>query len=67
MEYAPILVHRISPAGGQAEQSHEARTGLLTVCAQVLQAQDRIDFYSGLASPVREHLAPPVVGQTVFA
>ncbi|WTB20300.1 hypothetical protein OG253_01595 [Streptomyces virginiae] len=35
----------------------EARTGLLTVCAQVLQAQDRIDFHAELASPVREHLA----------
>ncbi|MFF1777915.1 hypothetical protein [Streptomyces virginiae] len=35
----------------------EARTGLLTVCAQVLQAQDRIDFYAELADPVREHLA----------
>ncbi|MFD7399355.1 phosphotransferase [Streptomyces virginiae] len=35
----------------------EARTGLLTVCAQVLQAQDRVDFYAELADPVREHLA----------
>ncbi|MGW3327675.1 hypothetical protein [Streptomyces virginiae] len=35
----------------------EARTGLLTVCAQVLQAQDRVDFYAELAGPVREHLA----------
>ncbi|MEU4359650.1 hypothetical protein [Streptomyces virginiae] len=35
----------------------EARTGLLTVCAQVLQAQDRIDFYAEIANPVREHLA----------
>nr|WSW64557.1 phosphotransferase [Streptomyces sp. NBC_00998] len=34
----------------------EARTGLLTVCAQVLQAQDRVDFYAELAGPVREHL-----------
>lgn len=34
----------------------EARTGLLTVCAQVLQAQDRTDFYTELAGPVREHL-----------
>lgn len=30
---------------------------MLTVCAQVLQAQDRIDFYAELADPVREHLA----------
>ncbi|MFD8023522.1 hypothetical protein ACFV6G_24250 [Streptomyces lavendulae] len=35
----------------------EARTGLLTVAAQVLQAQDRVDFYAELADPVREHLA----------
>ncbi|MFI8341892.1 hypothetical protein ACIF8W_17740 [Streptomyces sp. NPDC085639] len=28
-------------------------TGLLTVCAQILQAQDRIDFYAELADPVR--------------
>ncbi|MGZ9928331.1 hypothetical protein ACXNSR_00405 [Streptomyces sp. NC-S4] len=35
----------------------EARTGLLTVCTQVLQAQDRVDFYAELADPVREHLA----------
>ncbi|MFD3680225.1 hypothetical protein [Streptomyces sp. NPDC058613] len=35
----------------------EARTGLLTVCAQILQAQDRVDFYAELAEPVREHLA----------
>ncbi|MFB7260568.1 hypothetical protein ACFCXH_00125 [Streptomyces nojiriensis] len=35
----------------------EARTGMLTVCAQVLQAQDRVDFYAELADPVREHLA----------
>ncbi|MFC9816099.1 hypothetical protein ACFVJM_29030 [Streptomyces virginiae] len=35
----------------------EARTGVLTVCAQVLQAQDRIDFYAELADPVRELLA----------
>ncbi|MGW4509223.1 hypothetical protein ACWENO_31745 [Streptomyces sp. NPDC004436] len=34
----------------------EARSGLLTVCAQVLQAQDRTDFYAELASPVREQL-----------
>ncbi|MFJ2590969.1 hypothetical protein OG842_43150 (plasmid) [Streptomyces sp. NBC_00376] len=34
----------------------EARTGLLTVCAQVLQAQDRTDFYAQLASPAREPL-----------
>ncbi|GAA2651416.1 MULTISPECIES: phosphotransferase [Streptomyces] len=34
----------------------EARTGMLTVCAQVLQAQDRIDFYAELASAVRQHL-----------
>ncbi|MFF4266284.1 hypothetical protein ACWGCK_10980 [Streptomyces virginiae] len=35
----------------------EARTGLLTVCAQVLQAQDRVDFYTELADPVREQPA----------
>ncbi|WP_412180990.1 JmjC domain-containing protein [Streptomyces goshikiensis] len=35
----------------------EARTGMLTVCAQVLQAQDRVDVYAELAGPVREHLA----------
>ncbi|MEU8893719.1 hypothetical protein [Streptomyces sp. NPDC048442] len=35
----------------------EARTGLLTVCAQVLQAQDRTDFYAELAGPVRAYLA----------
>ncbi|MFE5860193.1 hypothetical protein ACFQ77_06475 [Streptomyces virginiae] len=35
----------------------EARTGLLSVCAQILQAQGRIDFYAELADPVREHLA----------
>ncbi|OEJ22507.1 hypothetical protein [Streptomyces subrutilus] len=35
----------------------EARTGLLTVAAQILQAQDRIDFYAEIADPVREHLA----------
>jgi hypothetical protein len=35
----------------------EARTGLLTVCAQVLQAQDRTDFYAELAEPVRQYLA----------
>ncbi|WP_328959775.1 hypothetical protein [Streptomyces virginiae] len=35
----------------------EARAGLLTVCAQVLQAQDRVDFYAEPARPVREHLA----------
>ncbi|MFF3088712.1 hypothetical protein ACFVRB_27240 [Streptomyces nojiriensis] len=35
----------------------EARTGLLTVCAQVLQGQDRVDFYAELSGPVREHLA----------
>ncbi|WP_031152858.1 hypothetical protein, partial [Streptomyces erythrochromogenes] len=35
----------------------EARAGLLTVCAQILQAQDRTDFYAELAGPVREHLA----------
>ncbi|MFE5556753.1 hypothetical protein [Streptomyces sp. NPDC056544] len=34
-----------------------ARTGMLTVCAQVLQDQDRFDFYAGLADPVHEHLA----------
>ncbi|MCX4804628.1 hypothetical protein OG594_23905 [Streptomyces sp. NBC_01214] len=35
----------------------EARTGLLTVCAQILQAQDRVEFYAELAKPVREHLS----------
>ncbi|MFI7360407.1 hypothetical protein ACIBTP_41715 [Streptomyces avidinii] len=35
----------------------EARTRLLTVCAQVLRAQDRIDFHAEFAAPVREHLA----------
>ncbi|MGW6971901.1 hypothetical protein [Streptomyces sp. NPDC054952] len=35
----------------------EARTGMLTVCAQILQAQDRAYFYAELAGPVREHLA----------
>ncbi|MFG2236161.1 hypothetical protein ACGFNX_40265 [Streptomyces sp. NPDC048723] len=35
----------------------EARTGLLTVCAQVLQAQNRVDFYAELADAVRKHLA----------
>ncbi|ARE79437.1 hypothetical protein B6R96_36030 (plasmid) [Streptomyces sp. Sge12] len=35
----------------------EARTGLLTVAAQILQAQDRTDFYAELADPVREYLA----------
>ncbi|MFE9468626.1 hypothetical protein ACFYNW_34285 [Streptomyces virginiae] len=34
----------------------EARTGLLTVAAQILQAQDRTDFYAELAGPVRERL-----------
>ncbi|MFK0045980.1 hypothetical protein ACIQU4_18035 [Streptomyces sp. NPDC090741] len=35
----------------------EARTGLLTVCTQVLQAQDHVDFYAELAGPIREQLA----------
>ncbi|MFB0631154.1 hypothetical protein [Streptomyces sp. AB3(2024)] len=35
----------------------EARTGMPTVCAQVLQAQDRIDFYSEPARAVHEQLA----------
>ncbi|MFD9574529.1 hypothetical protein ACFWBI_32500, partial [Streptomyces sp. NPDC059982] len=35
----------------------EARTGLLTVAAQILQAQDRTNFYAELAGPVREQLA----------
>ncbi|MFH8642292.1 phosphotransferase [Streptomyces goshikiensis] len=35
----------------------EARTGLLTVAAQILQAQDRTSFYAELASPLRDHLA----------
>ncbi|MFD0123625.1 hypothetical protein [Streptomyces virginiae] len=34
----------------------EARTAVLTVCAQVLQAADRTDFYTALAGPVRRHL-----------
>ncbi|MFF2785960.1 hypothetical protein ACFVT6_04175 [Streptomyces sp. NPDC058049] len=34
----------------------EARTGLLTVCARLLRAQDRVDFYAELAAPVREYL-----------
>ncbi|MCX5199814.1 hypothetical protein OOK31_39085 [Streptomyces sp. NBC_00249] len=39
--------------GGAAARAG-ARTGLLTVCAQVLQAKDRVDFYAELANPVRE-------------
>ncbi|MGW9107323.1 hypothetical protein [Streptomyces virginiae] len=29
---------------------------LRAVCAQVLQAADRTDFYTALAGPVRRHL-----------
>ncbi|MFJ9646526.1 hypothetical protein [Streptomyces sp. NPDC101206] len=35
----------------------EARTALLTVCAQILQARDRVDFYAELADPVHNYLA----------
>ncbi|MFB6510406.1 hypothetical protein ACFCW4_20770 [Streptomyces virginiae] len=35
----------------------EARTGMLTVCAQIFQAQDRLGSYAELAGAVREHLA----------
>ncbi|KIF02954.1 hypothetical protein PL81_26975 [Streptomyces sp. RSD-27] len=35
----------------------EARTGLLTVCAQIFQAQDRTDFYADLVGPLRKYMA----------
>ncbi|MEV7445700.1 hypothetical protein AB0O22_31960 [Streptomyces sp. NPDC091204] len=34
----------------------EARTAVLMVCSQVLQAADRTDFSTALAGPVRRHL-----------
>ncbi|WP_331747579.1 hypothetical protein OG365_40920 (plasmid) [Streptomyces sp. NBC_00853] len=54
---APETAARIRTELAPVLDRPEARTGLLTVCAQVLQAQDRIDFYAELADPVREHLA----------
>ncbi|MFC9296948.1 hypothetical protein ACFTWH_08435 [Streptomyces sp. NPDC057011] len=43
-EFAPIL------------DRPEARVAVLTVCAQILQAEDRTDYYRDLAGHVREHL-----------
>ncbi|MFG2979619.1 hypothetical protein ACGFYY_42370, partial [Streptomyces sp. NPDC048331] len=54
---APATAARIRTELPPVLDRPEARTGLLTVCAQVLQAQDRVDFYAELAGPVREHLA----------
>ncbi|MGW7314823.1 hypothetical protein [Streptomyces sp. NPDC054865] len=53
----PETATRIRTALASVLDRPEARTGLLAVCAQVLQAQDRVDFYAELAAPVRECLA----------
>ncbi|MFG2878826.1 hypothetical protein ACGFYU_28140 [Streptomyces sp. NPDC048337] len=53
---APVTAARIRTVLAPVLDRAEARTGLLTVAAQILQAQDRTDFYAELASPVREHL-----------
>ncbi|GAA1600563.1 hypothetical protein [Streptomyces globosus] len=53
----PSTVARIRTELAPVPDRPEARIGLLIVCAQILQAQDRIDFYAELASPVCEHLA----------
>ncbi|MFI7360288.1 hypothetical protein ACIBTP_41080 [Streptomyces avidinii] len=42
-----------APGPGPARDPHRPTDRL----AQILQAQDRVDFYAELASPVREHLA----------
>ncbi|UUY52374.1 hypothetical protein NRK68_34445 (plasmid) [Streptomyces yangpuensis] len=54
---APETAARIRTELAAILDRPEARTGLLTVAAQILQAQDRVDFYAELAGPVREHLA----------
>ncbi|MCX4625202.1 MULTISPECIES: hypothetical protein [unclassified Streptomyces] len=54
---APEAATRVRTELATVLDRPEARTGLLTVCAQVLQAQDRVDFYAELAGPMRDHLA----------
>ncbi|WBY24959.1 phosphotransferase (plasmid) [Streptomyces goshikiensis] len=53
---APATAARIRTELDPVLDRPEARTGLLTVAAQNLQAQDRTDFYAELAGPVRGQL-----------
>ncbi|GAA3126280.1 hypothetical protein GCM10020254_87120 [Streptomyces goshikiensis] len=59
---APATAARIRTELDPVLDRPEARTGLLTVAAQNLQAQDRTDFYAELAGPVRGQLPPPLGG-----
>ncbi|MFI8392985.1 hypothetical protein [Streptomyces sp. NPDC085540] len=54
---APETAARIRTELAPILDRPEARTCLLTVCAQALQTEDRVDFYSDLADPVREYVA----------
>ncbi|MFJ2590966.1 hypothetical protein OG842_43175 (plasmid) [Streptomyces sp. NBC_00376] len=54
---SPEAANRVRTQLAPVLNRPEARTGLLTVCAQVLQAQDRADFYTELVGPARELLA----------
>ncbi|MGW4690644.1 hypothetical protein ACWEPM_38005 [Streptomyces sp. NPDC004244] len=54
---APETATRIRTALAPVLDRPEARTALLTVCAQILQAGDRVDFYAELADPVHNYLA----------